>query len=189
MITIRPGTTTDAAALARFAAATFQDAFGSDNRPEDMALHLERSYGLRQQTAELRDPAITTLFAVADDQLAGYAQVRPGTPPPSVVAAGSLELWRFYVDRPWHGKGVAQPLMDAVVAAARARGARRLWLSVWERNPRAQAFYRKAGFTRVGEKIFMVGTDPQTDHVMALALAPAEMTTASPHEPRPETRR
>ena len=49
---------------------------------------------------------------------------------------------------------------------ARARGARELWLGVWERNERAQAFYRKCGFRKVGTQIFVVGTDPQTDHVM-----------------------
>jgi diamine N-acetyltransferase len=170
MVTIRPGVAGDAAALAEFAATSFRDAFGDDNRPEDMALHLARSYGLRQQTAELVDPAITTLLAETADQLAGYAQVRPGTPPPCVPAAGSLELWRFYVGRPWHGRGVAQALMERVLAAARTRGARRLWLGVWERNPRAQAFYRKAGFERVGGQTFLLGADRQTDDVMALAL-------------------
>ena len=54
----------------------------------------------------------------------------------------------------------------AVEAQARRRGARELWLGVWERNARAQAFYRKCGFEKVGTQIFVVGTDPQTDHVM-----------------------
>ena len=47
-----------------------------------------------------------------------------------------------------------------------ARGARELWLGVWERNARAQAFYRKCGFRKVGTQIFVVGSDPQTDDVM-----------------------
>jgi len=170
MITIRPGTVADAAVLAEFAATSFREAFGDDNQPEDLALHLARSYGLRQQAAELTDPAIVTLLAEDAGRLAGYAQVRPGAPPPCVPAVGSLELWRFYVGRPWHGRGVAQALMARVVAVARVRGARTLWLGVWERNPRAQAFYRKVGFEQVGGQTFMVGTDRQTDHVMALPL-------------------
>ena len=47
---------------------------------------------------------------------------------------------------------------------------RELWLGVWERNLRAQAFYRKHGFRKVGTQIFVVGTDPQTDHVMLREL-------------------
>lgn len=174
MLLIRPGTIADAAALAEFAATSFREAFGADNRPEDLALHLSRSYGQRQQEAELADPAITTLLAEDEDRLAGYAQLRPGAPPPCVAADGALELWRFYVGRPWQGRGVAQALMSRVVAVARGRGARTVWLGVWERNPRAQAFYRKVGFERVGGQTFLVGTDPQKDHVMALPLGDPE---------------
>lgn len=174
VIDIRRGAIADAAVLAEFAASTFRAAFGQENRPEDMALHLSRSYGVAQQSAELADPAITTLLAEDAGRLAGYAQVRPGAPPPCVAANGSLELWRFYVGPAWHGRGVAQTLMAATVAAARTRGARTLWLGVWERNPRAQAFYRKVGFERVGGQTFMVGTDAQTDHVMALPLGGSE---------------
>ena len=46
-----------------------------------------------------------------------------------------------------------------------------MWLGVWERNVRAQAFYRKHGFDRVGSKVFVVGSDPQTDLVMLCELA------------------
>jgi diamine N-acetyltransferase len=47
-----------------------------------------------------------------------------------------------------------------------------MWLSVWERNPRAIAFYGKCGFRMVGSKDFWVGSDRQTDHVMVLELRP-----------------
>ena len=156
--------------MAGLAAATFRDAFGSENDDADLALHLARSYGLPQQTAELAHPAITTLLAFAAGELAGYAQLRPGLPPPCVAAARPIELWRFYVARPWHGRGVAQSLMAAVVTAARARRAATLWLGVWERNPRAQAFDKKSGFVDVGSQTFTVGTDPQHDRVMELPL-------------------
>lgn len=156
--------------MAEFAAATFRDAFGAENNDADLALHLARSYGLAQQTAELAHPAITTLLAVADGALAGYAQLRPGLPPPCVTAARPIELWRFYVARPWQGRGVAQALMTAAIGAARERDAAVLWLGVWERNPRARAFYKKSGFVDVGSQTFLVGTDEQTDRVMELTL-------------------
>jgi ribosomal protein S18 acetylase RimI-like enzyme len=60
--------------------------------------------------------------------------------------------------------------MKAVVGAADTRGADTLWLGVWERNLRTQAFYRKCGFEDVGQQGFRVGTDLQTDRVMALRL-------------------
>lgn len=57
--------------------------------------------------------------------------------------------------------------MDAALDAARARGAQTFWLGVWERNPRAVAFYAKYGFVRVGEHTFALGGDAQTDWLFA----------------------
>ena len=61
--------------------------------------------------------------------------------------------------------------MNAAIDAARARGAQTLWLGVWERNPRAVAFYEKYGFTRVGEHTFMLGDDAQTDWLFARTVS------------------
>jgi ribosomal protein S18 acetylase RimI-like enzyme len=61
--------------------------------------------------------------------------------------------------------------LAATIEAAVVRGAGTVWLSVWERNYRAQAFYRKSGFEDRGEKAFILGTDRQIDRVMALALS------------------
>ena len=46
-----------------------------------------------------------------------------------------------------------------------------MWLGVWERNPRAIAFYLKAGFVQVGSHVFMVGSDRQTDWVLVSPLS------------------
>ena len=73
-IDIRRGGESDAAALAQLAARTFQETFAADNRPDDIALHVARAYGLSHQLHELCDPNITTLLAELDGQPAGYAQ-------------------------------------------------------------------------------------------------------------------
>jgi ribosomal protein S18 acetylase RimI-like enzyme len=169
-ITIRRGVPADAQLLADFAARTFRETFASDNRPEDMDLYLSRSYGMSQQAAELANPDISTLLAEVDGQLAGYAQVRPNAAPDCVRGKKPLELWRFYVAAAYHGRGVASVLMDSVTGEARARQAQTLWLAVWERNPRAQAFYRKCGFADMGSQVFILGTDAQNDRVMARSL-------------------
>jgi GNAT superfamily N-acetyltransferase len=165
-VRIRPGTIHDAAALADLAARTFADTFERDNAAADMQAHLADAYGIAQQTAELTSPAVVTLLAEADDGLVAYAQLRRSAPPPCVQPADAIELHRFYVDRPAHGTGIAQCLMDAVRDAARAAGADHLWLGVWERNARALRFYAKCGFVDVGSHDFLLGTDRQTDRVM-----------------------
>ncbi|MCE2902589.1 MAG: GNAT family N-acetyltransferase [Gemmatimonas sp.] len=172
IVTTRYATAADARALADLAARTFQDTFAADNDPAEMARHLASAYGEDQQGREIADATITTLLVDADGALAGYAQLRRGPPPAGVPREAPVELWRFYVDRAWHGRGVAQVLMQQVIEVARAAGAGTLWLGVWERNPRAQAFYRKSGFTDVGAHVFMLGTEAQTDRLFARPLVP-----------------
>ncbi len=167
---IRRATAADAALVSALARDTFVDTFAAGNDPADMALHVERSYGIPQQTAELVDPGIVTLLAEIDAAVVAYAQVRRGRVPECVTGPAPVELWRFYVDRRWHGRGIAQALMARVKSEALASGGRTLWLGVWERNPRAQAFYAKCGFVDVGKHVFLFGADPQTDRVMAMPL-------------------
>ena len=69
--------------------------------------------------------------------------------------------------RAWHGRGVAQVLMVAATGAARGCHAETVWLGVCERNARAVAFYTKFGFVRVGEHDFVLGSDRQTDWLLA----------------------
>ncbi len=170
---VRKATPADALPLARLAERTFRDAFGAMNTPEDMDHHCRASYGEALQAAEIADPARLTLLACEAEQtaggavIAGYAQLRWGPAPACVQARAPGEVQRIYVDARWHGRGVAQALMAACLRELQARGADVAWLGVWERNPRAIAFYRKLGFVERGEHVFQVGSDPQRDVVMA----------------------
>jgi diamine N-acetyltransferase len=173
--TIRPATIDDAAALSRLAASTFRETFEGENAPEDMARYLAEAFTPEQQAAEITDPASTVLLAEyhgesGGAELVGYAHLIAGPVPEAVRGPAVLELKRIYVARAWHGQGVAQALMAAAIEGARARGARTLWLGVWERNPRAVAFYAKYGFTRVGEHTFVLGSDAQTDWLFVRPL-------------------
>ncbi len=161
----------DAAGLAQIAEQTFRETFAALNRAEDMDLHCSRSYGETLQATEISDPGRNTLLVEHEDRLIGYAQLRWGEAPACVVALRPGEIQRLYVLADWHGHGVAQELMTASIAEARHRRADAIWLGVWERNPRALAFYRRCGFVEVGDHVFPLGNDPQRDLVMALSLA------------------
>lgn len=164
-MTVRRATLSDVAALTSFGRRVYHATFAPQTNAEDLAAYLDSAYTEERQQAEISDPAMDTLLLEQDSVLAAFAQLRPGIGD-GVEGPRPVELWRFYVDHPWHGRGVAAPLMAAVEDAARARGARTLWLGVWERNTRAQAFYRKHGFTVAGSHIFWVGRDPQRDLIM-----------------------
>ena len=171
---IRRGTVADAAALAAFGTRVFRDAFGAHNTPENLSAYLETAFSDDIQREELGDPAVDTWLVIADGMLAGYAQLRAGAAPASVPQERSIELRRFYIDRRWQGRGLAQQLMQRVDAAASLRGAQAIWLGVWELNPRAIAFYRTCGFIDVGSQVFVLGAERQTDRVMCRELADSQ---------------
>ena len=174
---VRPATLADAPRLSQLGAATFRETFAGENTREDMVRYLAETFTPERQATEISDPAGTVLLAECraasgDTDLVGYAHLVAGSPPAAVQGPAPLELKRLYVARAWHGQGVAQALMDAAIDVARGRGAETLWLGVWERNPRAVAFYAKYGFEHVGEHTFVLGADAQTDWVLARPLGP-----------------
>lgn len=177
---IRLALPSDAVALSDLAVRTFRDTFGSENTAEDMAMYLAKSYSVTQTEQELGDPAMATLVAESDGALIAFAQLRLGSSPPGLETAAPLEIWRFYLEQPWHGQGIAAELMSRVQAHAAEQGAETLWLGVWERNARGIAFYRKVGFTDVGAQEFVLGTDVQRDRVM---LRPVGTGNPSPLPP------
>ena len=184
MPNIRRAEARDAAALARLAERTVRDAFGHLNTAEDMELHCHSSYGEQRQAREIADPDVTTIVCEEGGELIAYGQLGWRKATPAVAAARPAEIVRLYVDRPWHGTGVAQRLMAALLDAARAGEADAVWLGVWEHNPRAIAFYRKLGFLEVGEHSFVLGRDTQRDIVMQKALRD-QAPIAHPPSPRP----
>lgn len=173
MSVIRIANRSDAARLAQLAESAFRDAFSAVNTAEDMDLHCRTSYSEALQASEIANPQMATLLSEDDGGLVGYAQLRWGKTPACVVASSPGEIQRIYVAGDWHGKGIAQELMSAALEAMKSRGCDVVWLGVWERNPRAIAFYRKFGFVEVGTQIFPLGRDPQRDVVMARSVVSA----------------
>lgn len=164
---IRPATLSDAAALADLGRRTFTDAFAADNTAEDLAAFLDAAYSPAIQERELQDASLTYLVAERHGELVAFALLRTGKESEHVTDPTALEVQRFYVDRSCHGTGLAQTLMASCVADAAGRGAKSLWLGVFEKNARAIRFYQSQGFAEIGKQIFVVGSDPQQDLVLS----------------------
>jgi ribosomal protein S18 acetylase RimI-like enzyme len=169
-VRIRRASRDDAGLLAEFGARTFAETFAADNTAEDMAAYLPVTFNLAQQTAELNHPASTFLIAEIARVTAGYAFLHFGPPPQEVKGVNPVELVRLYVSRDWLGRGVGEALMRLCIDEARQSGHDTIWLGVWERNLRAQAFYRKWNFRVVGEHGFQLGSDLQRDFLMERAV-------------------
>ncbi|MFJ4655922.1 GNAT family N-acetyltransferase [Nocardia sp. NPDC088792] len=164
---------TDAAELSKVAAATFPMACPPTTTPENMAVFIAEMLSEDRFRDYLTDPSRVVLKAVRDGQIVGYALLNSGEPTHPAVAhviteRPVTELSKLYVLPGFHGDGVSAALMSEAVATARSTGSVAMWLAVNQENVRAQRFYGKQGFARVGIKDFMVGTQLHHDYVMQL---------------------
>lgn len=170
---IRRATVHDALPLAKLAYRTFEDAFGPDNDPEDMACYLKTTFTPEKILAELQDPAALFLLVVKKDRFQGYAKLYAGQAPQSAHLPNPVKLVRLYVNHASIGHGLGAALMQACLDTIHQAGYGALWLSVWEKNRHARDFYLKWGFHKIGTDDFIIGEDVQKDWIMARTVAPA----------------
>jgi len=155
----RPG---EAAALSELAAELFRQGYLATHPEPEFSRYVARTFPTEAFTRDLADPCKVIL--VADDPSTGsliaYAVLRDGAPSgeksPGYDGA-AIEILRFYVDEKWHGAGVAQALMTACVAEAKARQCDVIWVQAWQHAGRAVAFYKKEGFVVAGTAKFEFG--------------------------------
>ncbi len=166
----------DVEALAALAALTFPLACPPHTTDEAKAAFIAAHLSEASFTRYLDDPARVIFVAEVEGDagvegaLAGYTMLVAGEPTDADVAAAvtlrpTVELSKCYVHPGAHGAGVASALMAESLAEATASGARGMWLGVNQLNARAQRFYGKHGFTRVGVKRFLVGERYEDDYV------------------------
>jgi GNAT superfamily N-acetyltransferase len=160
----------DAAKLSLIGQATFLTAFAHDHPGDALVAHCRNAHSeaLYAQWVSDTDYALWLMETELGAPI-GYAALTP----PALeipVAPGDLELKRIYALTGWQNAGLGRRLMEAAIAEARARGAKRLYLCVYEINSGAQRFYARLGFERVGTQTFMVGDVAFTDWILELPL-------------------
>lgn len=139
--------------LARLARDTYEETFiGVSYYTKELVESYTRGVFTPESMAEdIADPSVRTFLAIIDGRLAAYAKVAeraPGDFPPGVEG---LYLGRLYIRAAFKSQGLGSQLLDHCYAEARARSLAKIWLSVWEHNPAAIAFYERRGFRRAGE--------------------------------------
>ncbi len=175
---IRIAVPADATLLAELGAETFRDTFAADSSPDDMAAYLADAFGVEIQGRELADPSVRFLIAEVSERPVGFAQIKFGSSSPHVDATRPMEIGRIYARRASIGQGVGAALMARCLDEARDAACDVAWLGVFQRNHRAIAFYERWGFRVVGAQVFLLGSDPQQDFVMARNAAASADPTA-----------
>tara|TARA_R110000803_G_scaffold19415_3_gene50874 strand:- start:726 stop:1256 length:531 start_codon:yes stop_codon:yes gene_type:complete len=165
-IEIRRAVTADAEALQALGIASFVAAFENLYSPEDLDAFLTENYGLdtwhRQASQPDRPIWVATM---PDGNLVGYAQASPCDLPVDPMPDGALQLRRLYVRPDILSAGIGAALMLRVFEWVEAAGRPPLFLGVWSGNDRAQKFYARYRFSKVGEYDFPVGAQVDREFI------------------------
>lgn len=174
MTSITRPETADAAAISAMAEDAFCETFGHMYPPEDLAGFLATWNPPEKVAAQIADPDFALSMARdAAGAVLGYIKIGPldfELPPEELVGDPVIELHHLYMRASAKGTGAAAKLMDWAMDEARSRGAKRIYLTVFVENLRAQAFYRRYGFTEIGKNPFRVGNTVDDDRIWRAML-------------------
>ncbi|TDM02484.1 GNAT family N-acetyltransferase [Macrococcus carouselicus] len=155
----------DVQALQTISRETFRETFEADNSETHLMNHLKAAYNTQKLTDELENPDSFFYFAETKEGIAGYLKLNIRDAQSEDMGNRALEVERIYIRSAFHRQGIGQALMKKAYEVAAAKEKSRIWLGVWEHNAQAIAFYKKEGFQKTGEHVFMMGDDPQTDFI------------------------
>jgi GNAT superfamily N-acetyltransferase len=160
----------DAAALSALAEVTFFEAYSEIAARQDLEAYIAEKYTTACMSAAIGDPRIDTFMAFIGDEAVGFLQLACAPPPPEGRGRKPLKLDRLYLRRQLWGGPLGPHFMRLSLRIAAERGHDSVWLSVWEKNPRALRFYQRWGFVDIGWEIFPTGNERSIDRLMELLL-------------------
>ena len=156
VVTIIRAQDTDIPALSNLCADTFRETFSHDNTEEELQAFFDEAYNHDVLKRELDHDESETYLAYVDDVLAGYLKVNWGGAQTERKLENAFEVQRIYVLKAYQGYGVGRALFDKAMRIAESGDFAWAWLGVWEKNYKAQHFYKHYGFEKFGEHKFIV---------------------------------
>lgn len=169
-LTFRDARIEDAPDLSEIGKDTFIETFGHLYPPADLRNYLDETYAIDRMREDIADPQVEVRLAFAGRRLVAYCKIGPCKLPIDVGPEPALELHRVYVYQARQGVGVGRILLAWAIDRARQRGAKNLFLGVWESNERAIKLYESRGFEHVGAYKFRVGETLDDETIMRLKL-------------------
>lgn len=158
--TLRVATSADAAALSVFAGENFPDAAPAVVPREAVAAFIAEHLSQQALEQAIASGAYTVnLVLDAEGQIIAYSAIDTVQPQPHEISGNAAYLSKFYVGAEARGMGVSGVLMRQLIEDVRFAGYDGIHLGTHQENYRAQTFYEKMGFKRVGTRTFQLTPD------------------------------
>lgn len=164
---IRPARPDELETLAALACHVFVATYTPQGLNAAIAAELRQRFAPDCLARRLADPRVRMLVAEEAGWLHGFADLNLRAQGPGVQGG---ELLRLYVQPAQQGRGLGAGLLSAAEAVLREAGERCCWLSAWEGNARALAFYPRHGYTDIGETDYRIDGVAYRNRVFHKAL-------------------
>lgn len=161
---LRPARSDDAANLAALGMLVWLHTYSSTGLRRSLADYVLARFTRAAKTALLADSQRHIVVAEQNGHLLGYATLHWQHPCPAQPASNN-ELETLYVHPLFAGQGIGYRLLQYCQQQCAPRGG--LWLSVWQYNHRALAFYQRQGLLKIGEYDFMLDGEAHRNWLLA----------------------
>jgi ribosomal protein S18 acetylase RimI-like enzyme len=163
-----------APAIAYVGRIAFRTAFAAlFNKRIELEQYLDYTYSVEKIACSLKKENNIYFVALVDGLPAGFAKVKKHSLNEQLDFFYQAELQKLYVLQQFHGKGIADALLNAVLEFTSSFEPDCLWLDTHISNERAIRFYEKYGFKKEATAFFTIGTQTFEYYVMA---APVNIT-------------
>lgn len=156
--------------LAQLAEATFRETFLEGFKipypPDDLAVFAAEAFDPAAFAGAIETDGEGVWLAEADGAPAGYAVAGGCKLPHPSVRPEDGELKRIYLLNAAQGLGLGRMLFDTAMDWLGAARPGPQWIGVWSGNVKAQRFYERNGFAKVGEYEFPVGSWRDHEFIM-----------------------
>ncbi|KQV53259.1 hypothetical protein ASC95_10910 [Pelomonas sp. Root1217] len=169
-ITLRAGTPDDATTISALAIQVFLDTYATEGVRPDLAREALREYATEAFDLRLREPQRRFVLAERDTGLLGFAELTLTDQAAPAGQCTGAELVRLYVQPAAQGMGLGRRLIGAAQALAAEAGLDALWLTAWDGNQRALAFYAREGYADIGDTTYSFEGNTYGNRVLAREL-------------------
>lgn len=169
-VSLRSGTPDDATSIAALAIQVFLDTYAIGGVRPDLAEEAFHHYGAAAFSARVAEPERRFVLAEREDCLLGFAELRVTEEPAPAGAVTGAELVRLYVQPGAQRAGIGTALLARAEGLAAEAGLRFLWLTAWDGNARALAFYAARGYADMGGAAYSFQGRAYGNRVLAIRL-------------------
>jgi ribosomal protein S18 acetylase RimI-like enzyme len=166
-ISFRRGNGEDAITISALAVQVFLDTYATAGVRPDLALEAFQECSASAFAVRLSEPNRTFLLAEEGVGLVAFAEIIKGSIKAPVAELQGAELVRLYVQPAAQRTGLGRRLLEAAERVAVDAACPLVWLTAWEHNHRAIAFYRRLGYSEVGVTTYRFRNNTYGNRVFA----------------------